>query len=223
MADPTIVFRATFRARGYSEADLAELYSELSEVAAVRLRGEQRPEAGGVAELTAVLEFIGVNLAKGGFAWIGGKILQRATTGIGAWWRRKAQRGPWAPEVGTFRASFDDVDVDFYAHRYDDEPDAVLTAEAIEAIPDVMRLVGEHFDPARIQEQRVAYIGVPLICYDPSEPEFGNEKNGTPARFWKIGRGAPFPTDLYDSVTREYADLPRDVRVGPIDSGDEAA
>jgi hypothetical protein len=220
MADPAVVFRATFRERGYSDEDLEDLRAQLQGIVAVRLRGGKLPEAGGVAEFTALLEFIGVSLAKGGLAWIGGQVVSRVTKAVSGWWKRKAERGPWEPEVQAFLVSFDDVDVEFFAERRDESPDVFfLTAEAIAALPDALQILETHFSPEEIQKQGIGYIGVPLICDHSADPEVDKERAGKLDRYWKVGRGARFPTHLYDSVSRVYRDLPP--RLLPPQKGSE--
>lgn len=205
MTSQTVVFKAEFRARGYSDEDLADLRASLQDAASVRLRGDFRPEAGGGAELIAVLEFIGVSLAKGAIGWVGKEAIARATKGLSEWWKRKAQRGTIEPEVQEFRASFDDVDIAFRAHRHDEGPDSYfLNAEALAAIPEALLVVEDHFSAAILAQHRVGFLEVPLISYDQGEPEFRDGANGTPDRYWKVGCGAPFANDQYDSQTRTF-------------------
>lgn len=209
MTDPVVVFRATFRARGYTDEDLSDLRIEIEPHAAVRLRAQHLPEAGGVAEMAVVLEFIGVNLVKGGVVWIGGQLASRVTKGLTNWWTKRATRGPWEPEVRVIRISFDDVDVEFMAHRNTASPDAYfMSADVIAAVPDALQIVGQHFTAEVIAEHNISHVEVPLICYDSSEPEFEKARNGEPDRIWKVGKLAPFPTHLYDSERRAFIDLP---------------
>lgn len=208
MQDQTIVFRAEFRARGYTDRDISDLRASLADIAAVRLRGDYRPEAGGSAELVAVLEFIGSALAKGAIGWVGKETISRAAKAFSEWWKRKAQREQLEPEVQAFRVSFDDVDIEFHAHRYDEDRDGFyLDPEALAAIPAALQIIEDHFNSAVLTEHRVGFIEVPLISYSAGEPEFKSGVNGTPGRYWKVGRGAPFATDLYDSETRTFFEL----------------
>lgn len=155
MPDQAIVFRAEFCARGYTKEDLADLRATLEDIASVRLRGDYRPEAGSSAEMAAFLEFIGVVLAKDAVGWVGKEAIARTTKGLSEWWTRKAQRGPIEPEVQVFRASFDDIDIDFQAHRYGEGPDAyLLNADAVAAIPAALLVVEGHFSPATLMEHQ---------------------------------------------------------------------
>lgn len=202
-----VVFRAKFRQRGYSDARIEDLRAAMSDIAAVRLRGQPLPEAGGSAELWAVLEFVGVGLATGAVRWAGGALFKRAVESFTAWLRRRDASGPFGHELKTFTFSCDDVDIEFCAHRYVDGPDEVLAADAVDRIPEALSVVFAKLPEQTMREQSIEFIRVPLICYDPTEAEFVAKRQGEPAVEWQVGRRAHFATDSFNSESGTFSEL----------------
>jgi len=161
-----------------------------------------------VAEFSGILEFIGLTLAAEAVVWTSKKIITQVTIGLEKWWTRKASRGPWYPEVGVLRISYDDIDIAFYAHRSNEEPDTCfLSGNTIAKIPLAIQCILEHFTPAIIEAKDIKYIGVPLIDFSPTEPEYDSIKNGQPAQHWEIGQRIPIATHIYDTDTHEFQEI----------------
>src|SRR4051812_29034013 len=91
MAEATVI-KATFRARGYSAADVDALRDALSPLGAVRTRALALPEAGGAAELWLIVEFIGEAALQGVIHHLAAQFFERFAGAVRGFVRQKAAR-----------------------------------------------------------------------------------------------------------------------------------
>lgn len=201
----TTIFKATFRARGYSEEDLRVLRSVLEPLGALRTKPIHPPEVGGAAEFMLIIEFIGQSAAQ---ALIGAatlKLLSEVSTALRTFFQHKRTNSQYPADFGSFRLSYDDLDIVVTAHAEEFTADLKANVTRIHEHLTSAPLANEGIDyiqlPAELRDGRF-YAAVPQSVVDrPSDASF---------RYWFVGRLDPAPmlNDVYDSQERVLIGVP---------------
>ena len=157
----TLSVRCSYRARAYSNDDINQLKSDLEDIAVVQARSQGYPEAGGDAELSLVVQFIGSTVI-GGLIWDGIKILSK---GLFDLYNRKKNSGS-EPEVSILELRFDDVDIRLRGNDLEHGMECnCLSQKAFEYLPEITKLISEHLssEPLRSVDKQVVDIFEPDI------------------------------------------------------------
>lgn len=191
------VFKAEFRARGYSETDLETLRAALQPLGSLRMRAKHLPEAGGAAEFWMVVEFIGASAAAGIIGHLATKFYTRLADGLVAFVKRKRVQSKFPAEIYSITISYDDLEIRL----------ASPTDELLERLPYVMEDISDFIKLPAFREDPVHWICLPLEQREGVwRTPMPWESPATGFRYWGIARWDvnPYIEDIYDSVQQQF-------------------
>jgi hypothetical protein len=196
MTQTSTTIRAKYRARTHDASDEALLRQQLGQLAPLRLRPLEIPEAGGSYEIWVIVEFVGLAFVGGVIGHIGSKWYERLATGLRRFVEHKEAKAEYSEMQLTI--SYDDLDIVFTAVKSAD----------LERLPDFAELVQGHLTLAPLANRPVTFLTIGL-AREADTWCVPHAANGLEPdrRFW----GVSFDTlrtisHVYDSETRLLSD-----------------
>jgi hypothetical protein len=188
------IFKAEYRARGYSGDDFQDLETTFNSLGAARFKGKHLPEVGGVTEFWLVVEFIGLSAVAGIIGHIAEQFYEKLSSGLLKFIERKRKQDPEYPEFMSLKLSYDDLDIFI----------SLPEEQTIGKLSQIVSEIHAHLATFPLSESAIEYVALLVEQIDGRWEllSIWNHRNYT-LRFWGVGTcAAPFITDVYDAQER---------------------
>lgn len=181
-----------FRDRGYDEGEREQLAQLFSRLGSVQLEPHRMPEAGGAAEIWAILEFAAEATAGGVLGSAAYDVLKTFFQ-LFARWRKDRIGRTVEPEIAEISIKLPDLHLVVGDELYDLSPDVYfMSSEAISLLPEVVKTVMSQLPPETRVEHAIRYVRVAVVTHRVDTAHILS-------RYWELGLSSDGPTHLFDS------------------------
>ena len=160
-----VAIRCSFRSRGYSEEEISKLSESLSEFASLQPRRQGLPEAGGVYEISFIVQFLGELVATG----IAYDIIKKLSLKLLDFYRSKQIKEGEPPEMELIELRFNNVDLRLCGGEPEEGPDCnFLTETTLDHLPELVSEIFDHIssEPLKSADLLVVTIFEPVVSKD---------------------------------------------------------
>jgi len=183
---PKLSVRCEFRSSGYSQEEISELRSDLSEIAPLQARRLGIPAAGASYDIWFIINWTGVAVLTGVIGNAAHDLIKLLGARLVAFWQRKQENHPYKlpPDVYYLKFQFEDVDIRIHPTPLENDDDSnFLSFSTLLRLHDILSVAIEHLQTGPLSATDVQAVDI----YEPHSTLSSNHCRGLLfTRPWRI-------------------------------------